>query len=196
MGAALGQAVNLIINSVGGLYLLAVLLRFLLQAVRADFYNPVTQVIVKATTVLLAPLRRIIPGWRGFDFASLVLALLLNSVFTALMILFAGFNLPAIGTIVSWAFAGILSFLLNIYFYALVISIIASFIAPFSGNPALLIVQQILEPLYSRIRRVLPPMGGLDLSPIFIFLAIEVLEVLLGSFAQGLRLRTDLVIGI
>jgi len=187
MGAALGQAVNLIINSVGGLYLLAVLLRFLLQAVRADFYNPVTQVIVKATTVLLAPLRRIIPGWRGFDFASLV---------TALMILFAGFNLPAIGTIVSWAFAGILSFLLNIYFYALVISIIASFIAPFSGNPALLIVQQILEPLYSRIRRILPPMGGLDLSPIFIFLAIEVLEVLLGSFAQGLRLRTDLVIGI
>lgn len=196
MGAALGQAVNLIITSVGGLYLLAVLLRFLLQAVRADFYNPVTQVIVKATTVLLAPLRRIIPGWRGFDFASLVLALLLNSLFTALMILFAGFNLPAIGTIVSWAFAGILSFLLNIYFYALVISIIASFIAPFSGNPALLIVQQILEPLYSRIRRVLPPMGGLDLSPIFIFLAIEVLEVLLGSFAQGLRLRTDLVIGI
>jgi len=197
MGGTLGQALNVIVSSVGGLYLLAVLLRFFLQAVRADFYNPVTQVIIKATTPPLKPLRRIIPGWRGYDFASLVLALLLNSIFTAMMILFAGFGLPSLGTIVSWAFTGLLAFVLNIYFYALVVSIIASFVAPFSGNPALLIVQQILEPIYSRIRRIIPPMGGLDLSPIFIFLAIRVLEVLVvGTFAQGLRLRPDLVIGI
>jgi YggT family protein len=197
MGGALGQTLILIINSLGGLYILAVLLRFLLQAVRADFYNPVSQAIVKITSPALYPFRKVIPGYRGFDFAALVLALALSSAATALMILAAGFSLPGIGTIVSWAFVGLIAFVLNIYFYALVISIIASFVAPFSGNPMLLIVYQILEPIYSRIRRIIPPMGGLDLSPIFIFLAINVIEIMVvGTLAQGVRLRPDFVIGI
>lgn len=194
---SLGQALILIINTVGGLYILAVLLRFLLQAARADFYNPVSQAIVKATSPALMPFRKVIPGFRGFDFASLVLALVLNSVATALLILAAGFSLPGIGTIVSWSFVGLLGFILDIYFFALIISVIASFVAPFSGNPVLLVVYQILEPLYSRVRRVIPTFGGLDLSPLFIFLFINVLEILIViPFIQGLRLRTDLVIGV
>lgn len=197
MSGPLAQALTLIIKSIGGLYILAVLLRFLLQAVRADFYNPVSQAIVKITSPTLAPFRRVIPGFRGFDFASLVLALALNSIATALIILLAGFKLPGISIIVSWSFVGLISFVLDIYFYALIISIIASFIAPFSGNPLLLVVYQILEPLYSRVRRIIPPMGGLDLSPIFIFLGINIIEILLiNPMAQGLRLRPDLVLGI
>ncbi len=194
---SMGQALILIINTVGGLYILAVLLRFLLQAVHADFYNPVSQAIVKVTSPALMPFRRFIPGFRGLDFASLVLALVLNSVATSLIILAAGFSLPGIGTIVSWSFVGLLGFILDIYFFALIISIIASFVAPFSGNPVLLVVYQILEPVYSRVRRVIPPLGGLDLSPIFIFLFINILEVLIvNPFIQGLRPRTDLVIGV
>jgi YggT family protein len=197
MGAALSQALSLIINSLGGLYILAVLLRFLLQAVRADFYNPVSQAIVKVTSPALMPFRRIIPGYRGIDFASLILALVLNSAFTALLILIAGYKLPGIGIIVAWAFVGLVSFILNIYFYALVISIIASFVAPFSGNPMLLVVYQILEPLYSRVRRVIPPMGGLDLSPIFIFLAINVIEIMVvETLGRGLGLQPPYVIGL
>ncbi|MDY6983946.1 MAG: YggT family protein, partial [Pseudomonadota bacterium] len=89
------------------------------------------------------------------------------------------------------------AFILKIYFWSLIISIIASFVAPFSGNPALLIVYQILEPLYSRIRRIIPPMGGLDLSPIFIFLAINVVEIMVVStLARGLRLNPAFVIGL
>lgn len=197
MGAALSQTLSLIINSLGGLYLLAVLLRFLLQAVRADFYNPVSQAIVKVTSPALMPFRRVIPGYRGIDFASLVLALVLNSIFTALLILIAGYNLPDIGIIVAWAFVGLVAFILNIYFYALVISIIASFVAPFSGNPMLLVVYQILEPLYSRVRRIIPPMGGLDLSPIFIFLAINVIEIMVvDTLGRGLNLLPPYVIGL
>jgi YggT family protein len=197
MGAALSQTLSLIITSLGGLYILAVLLRFLLQAVRADFYNPVSQAIVKVTSHALMPFRRVIPGYRGFDFASLLLALVLSSAATALLILLGGYTLPSIGFIVAWAFVGLIAFILNIYFYALVISIIASFVAPFSGNPMLLVVYQILEPLYSRIRRIIPPMGGLDLSPIFIFLAINVIEIMLvNTLARGLRLQPDFVIGI
>jgi YggT family protein len=192
-----GQALVLILNSLGGLYILAVLLRFLFQAAKADFYNPVSQAIVKVTTPTLMPFRKVIPGYRGLDFASLMLALVLNTVATALMVLAAGFSLPDIGTIVSWAFVGLIAFILNIYFYALLISVIASFIAPFSGNPILLMIQQILDPVYSRIRRIIPPMGGLDFSPLFIFLAINVLEILVvNTFANGLRLPANLVIGI
>jgi YggT family protein len=196
MGAALAQTLTLIIKSLGGLFLLAVLLRFLLQAVRADFYNPVSQAIVKVTAPILLPFRRIIPGYRGIDFASLVLALVLNSIFTTLLVLIAGFR-PDIGIMVAWAFIGLIGFFLKIYFWSLIISIIASFVAPFSGNPVLLVVYQILEPLYSRIRRIIPPMGGLDLSPIFIFLAINVIEIMvIGTLGRGLRLQPDFVIGL
>jgi YggT family protein len=196
MGAALEQTLTLIIKSLGGLFLLAVLLRFLLQAVRADFYNPVSQAIVKVTAPVLLPFRRVIPGYRGIDFASLVLALVLNSIFTALLVLIAGF-MPEIGIVVAWAFIGLVGFFLKIYFWSLIISIIASFVAPFSGNPVLLVVYQILEPLYSRIRRIIPPMGGLDLSPIFIFLAINVVEIMvIGTLGRGVGVDPRFVIGL
>jgi YggT family protein len=197
MGGALGQIVTLIVENLGALYILAVLLRFLLQAVRADFYNPLTQAIVKITAAPLAPFRKVIPGYRGLDFASLVLALVLSSVFTAIMILAAGFGLPSIGIIVSWAFVGLISFVLNIYYFGLIIQVIASFIAPFSGNPILLMIYQILDPINSRVRRVIPPMGGLDLSPLFIFLGIKILQIiLLAPLVQQLRLDPRFVIGI
>lgn len=181
MGGAFGQVLVLIISSLGSLYLLAVLLRFLLQAARADFYNPVTQAIVKLTTPLVVPLRRLIPGIGGFDFAALVLALLLNSLFTGLMFLAAGYTNVGIGSIVAWSFVGLIAFILNIYFWSLLVSVIASFIAPYSGHPALLLIHQLLDPLYSRVRRLLPAMGGLDFSPILLFLGIQVLEILVVS---------------
>ncbi|MES2625158.1 MAG: YggT family protein [Pseudomonadota bacterium] len=197
MGGALGEVVVLIVNNLGALFILAVLLRFLLQAVRADFYNPVSQAIVKITAKPLIPFRKVIPGYRGFDFASLVLALVLNSIFTAIMILAKGFSLPGIGIVISWAFVGLISFILNIYYFGLIISVIASFIAPFSGNPILLMIYQILDPINSRVRRVIPPMGGLDLSPLFIFLGIKVLQIiLLTPLMQQLRLDPSYVIGI
>jgi len=197
MGGALGQIVTLVVANLGALYILAVLLRFLLQAARADFYNPLTQAIVRITAGPLAPFRRVIPGYRGFDFASLVLALALNSLFTATMILAAGFSLPSIGIIISWAFVGLLSFVFNIYYFGLIIQVIASFIAPFSGNPILLMIYQILDPINSRVRRVIPPMGGLDLSPLFIFLGIKVLQIIiLTPLVQQLRLDPRFVIGI
>ncbi|MDT8399883.1 MAG: YggT family protein [Pseudomonadales bacterium] len=197
MASSLGQALILLINTVGGIFLLAVLLRFLLQATGADFYNPVSQAIVKLTSSSLRPLRRIIPGFRGLDFAALVLALLVNTLASALMVFAAGFALPDLGTLISWAFVGILAFILNIYFYGLLISIIASWIAPYSGNPILMLVQQLMEPLQSLFRRVIPPMGGLDFSPIFIFLGIQMLEIIfIANFVRGLRLPAQLVIGV
>jgi YggT family protein len=95
------------------------------------------------------------------------------------MLFVSGNSLPAFGAILTWSIAGLISMVLNIYFWALIISIIASFIAPFSGHPALVLLRQLTEPAMAPFRRILPPMGGLDLSPIFIFLAIQILRTLL-----------------
>src|SRR5690606_18273554 len=111
MSGTLGQVVSLVISSIGSLYILIVLLRFLLQAARADFYNPVSQAIVRLTSPLVNPFRRVIPGWRGLDFATLVLALVLNCIATALLILAAGYAVPSIGLIVSWSAVGLLAFI-------------------------------------------------------------------------------------
>ena len=197
MGSSISQVLLLIIHTLGGLYIFAVLLRFLLQATRADFYNPISQAIVKFTSPLLNPLQKIVPGYKGYDFAALILAFGLNIIATALMIFVGGFDLPHIGTITAWSFIGLVDFVLNIYFYSLLVSIIASWIAPYSGNPVLLLIQQLLEPIMKMIHKILPPMGGLDFSPIFVFLGIQAIEILLvQGLAQSLSLNPDYVIGI
>ena len=189
MGSSFGQLIVLVVNTLGHLVMLALLLRFLLQASRADFYNPVSQALVKMTAPVLNPLRRLIPAWHNFDLATLLVALLFGTLASALMIFSAGYVLPGIGTLLSWAFLGTLSYILKIYFWGLLISVIVSWVAPYSGNPALLLIQQILEPLQRLFRKVIPPMGGLDLSPIFIFLGIQVVEIMLvGKLRQGLGL--------
>jgi len=200
MSESLGQVVVLVVNSLGHLVMLALLLRFLLQASRADFYNPVSQALVKITAPALNPLRKIIPPYRSFDIATLLLSLVFGTMATALMIWAAGFVLPGIGTLISWAFIGMLSYILKIYFWGLLIVVIVSWVAPYSGNPALLLIHQIIEPLQMLFRKIIPPMGGLDLSPIFIFLGIQVVEIMIvGTLRQGLGLGPQgalFVIGI
>ena len=197
MGNSIGQVVVLVVNTLGGLLILALLLRFLLQVNKADFYNPVSQSLVKMTAPVLNPLRRVIPTWRNIDIVSVLLALILSTLASALMIFAAGFALPGIGILISWTFLGVLSMILKIYFWGLLISIIASWVAPHSGNPALLLIQQLLEPLQSLFRRVIPPMGGLDFSPIFIFLGIQVVEIMVvGTLRQGLGLSSQVALYI
>jgi YggT family protein len=176
---AIGNVGVLLVNTLGGLYLLAIMLRFLLQVARADFYNPFTQAIVKVTDPAVRLFRRIIPGYRGLDFASLVLALLVQCIATTLLISLSGLGIPGAGLVVSWSVIGLLSLVLNIYFWGMMISIIASFIAPHSAHPALVLIRQLTEPLMEPFRRLLPSMGGLDLSPIFVFLAIQVIRTML-----------------
>ncbi len=196
MGTSFSEALILIISKLGGLYIVAVMLRFLLQAARADFYNPVCQMIVKLTSPLLNPLRRVIPGWRRLDIATLVLALLLGSAATFLMVLLTGNTLP-VGRVVSWAVVGLIALTMDIYFYAMLVLVIASFVAPASGHPVLLVVYQLLEPFYRLAHRIIPPMGGLDFTPLLLMLVIQVLEILvLGPLARGLQAMPAFVIGI
>ena len=175
----LSTAFIYVIQTLGSLYLLIILLRFILQLVRADFYNPLSQFTVKATQPLLKPLRRIIPGFGGLDLASLALAILVQLVLMVLVILIAGANPAAVGLqLLVWAIIAVTSLFLKIFFFAMIISVILSWVAPGSYNPAAQLVNQLCEPLLAPIRRLLPNLGGLDISPIFAFIALNLLDML------------------
>jgi YggT family protein len=176
---AIGSIGTLLVSTLGTLFMMAVLLRFLLQISRADFYNPITQMVVRVTDPGVQLFRRFIPGFKGVDFATLVFAVFVESLLIGILIFLAGFDLPGIGLVLTWAVAGIINFILDIYFWALLVSIVSSFIAPFSEHPALVLVRQLTEPIMAPFRRFLPSMGGLDLSPIFVFMAIQILKIVL-----------------
>lgn len=173
----LSQVGLLLINTAGSMILFIVMLRFLLQLVRADFYNPISQFVVKFTNPILIPLRRVIPGFGGLDVSSLLLAYGVQLLTMAAIILVAGYGVPWPKLFI-WAVIGIASLLLNIYFWGLIVIVVASWIAPNSYNPALILVNQILEPVIRPIRSKMPDLGGLDLSPIVVFLLIQVVEIM------------------
>ena len=175
-----GSALAQIFNTIAGLYLLFVVARFLLQLAKADFYNPISQAVFRATDPVVRIFRSFIPGYRGIDFSSLILAFIVQFIAISVTILLYGGAIPSIGFIITWSFIGVLNFIILFYYYALIASIVMSFVMMFSGNmnphPILLLVWQITEPIMAPFRKVIPPMGGLDFSPIFIFLIIGLIR--------------------
>jgi YggT family protein len=194
--SALNEIVGYLLQTFVSLYLVAMLLRFLLQVVRADFYNPISQFLVKITNPVLIPLRRLIPGLAGVDVAALVLAVLLQLLAIVMMLLLNGISPPGLLTLLTWSVLGVVGLLVNIYFFALLAMIILSWVAPGGSHPALLLLYQITEPVMAPFRKVLPPMGGLDLSPILVFIVINVVQIALRHMATGVGLHPALVIGI
>lgn len=174
----LNTAAVYILQTIGSLYLLIVLLRFILQLVRADFYNPLSQFIVRATHPLLKPLRKVIPSVAGLDLASLVLAIMLQLVLMALTLMLLGYGLENPLQLLVWSIIGVTALFLKVFFFALIISVILSWVAQGSHNPTAMLINQICEPLLSPIRRILPSMGGLDLSPIVAFLLLNLIDML------------------
>lgn len=174
----LNMAAIYLVQTLGSLYLVIVLMRFILQLVKADFYNPISQFIVTATKPLLMPLRRVIPGYGGIDFASLVLALILQMILMTIIIKLMGAALPNILQILVWSLIAVTALFMKIFFFALIISVILSWVAPQSGNPAAILVHQLCEPVLTPVRAILPSMGGLDLSPIFAFIALRLIDML------------------
>ncbi|GFM82263.1 membrane protein [Pseudomonas cichorii] len=174
----LNTAAIYVLQTIGSLYLLIILLRFVLQLVRANFYNPLSQFTVKATQPLLKPLRRVIPSVFGLDMSSLVLAILVQLILMALTLLLSYGTTGDPLHLLIWAIIGVTALFLKIFFFALIISVILSWVAPGSHNPGAELVNQICEPALAPFRKFLPNLGGLDLSPIFAFLALKLLDML------------------
>ena len=184
MGALNDIAIYLLQTGLG-FYLIIVMLRFIMQLVRADFYNPISQFVFKATQPIVGPLQTILKPIGRFDPASLTLAIALQITGIAFL---SNVALPNPITLFLWGFVGALGLLIKIYFYALLATIILSWISPGGSNPAAYLLHQITEPVMAPVRSLLPPMGGLDFSPIVVFILINIVENTLQNIAQSIGL--------
>ena len=161
-----------LIDTLVSLYLFALMLRFLLQWAEADFYNPISQLLVKLTHPPLRYLRRFIPSVRRIDSASLVLMLAVQILSDYLV-----FTLQQISaspaSLLLVALGQLLELLYNILFYSILISVVLSWVAPRGYNPAMKLLYDLTDPLLAFFRRFLPPMGGIDISPLLALVALQ-----------------------
>ena len=164
-----GNAGLFLIETLFSLYILAVLLRLLFQVVRADFYNPLSQALVTITNPPLRPLRRVLPGLYGIDLAAVVLLLILQCVKNFLIGLLTGFTPSPLGLLV-YSAADLLNLTVWVFIIAIFIRVILSWVSPHGGrqNLAVGLISSLTEPLMRPARQMIPPMGGLDLSPIVV----------------------------
>lgn len=175
------SALEFLISTLFGLYLMIVLLRLWLQLARADFYNPFSEFVVKATHPLVGPMRRILPPIGRLDTATLVLALLVAAlkVFTVTFVVY-GVVLANPLAILIQAFFTVLYESFQLVFYVLIIRAILSFVSQ-GQNPLEQVFQQLTEPFLAPIRRIIPPMGGLDFSVMVAILALLFLQKLMAD---------------
>lgn len=188
-----------IIQTLGGLYAGICIFRVLLQLVRADYYNQVSQFIVLATRAPIQLLRPILPSWGRLDSAALVWALLVGVLGIQFSALIVGFGFVGVFDSLAWAFLGLLHMALNIVFWGMIIVIVISWLTLMGGmrisHPAINLMNQIVRPFMEPFQKILPPFGGIDLSPILLFMTIQVFQMMCGQMAYSAGLRPGLVLG-
>jgi len=193
---AFTDAGTFLIQSLATIYLVIIMLRFLLQLSGADFYNPVSQFAHKATAIPLVPIRKLFPAYRQFDIACLVLALLVQWLAIQLTASLNGFPLINIFYVLMWGLIGMASLLINFYTYGLLAVIILSWVAPSNQHPVITLLWQLMEPLLAPFRKIIPSLGGLDLSPIFVFLVLNMVRIFIVHIANATKLPGWAVPGI
>jgi YggT family protein len=172
------NAVVFIVQTIFSLYLMVIMLRFLLQACRANFYNPVSQFLVKVTNPPLIPLRRIIPGFWGLDFAAIFLMLVLQGLELFIIAAVKDVSIAPLGLLVM-TIAELLRLMMNVYFFSILIQIILSWVSPGGGgNPIIALLNTLNEPLLGPARRRIPPISGFDLSPMVVLILLQLVQIL------------------
>lgn len=172
----IADAIAFIVNAIANLYLLVLLLRFWLPFLRADFRNPVAQAILKLTSPLIVPMRRIMPSFGKLDTATVLVAFVVQYLTILLVLLIytqaAGFAPIAITAIVNLVFLS-----LRLFAFAIVIRVILSWISPGGYNPATAIIATLTDPVLKPFQRLIPPLGGLDISPIFAMIILFAVSI-------------------
>lgn len=177
MNDYLRNPIEFVLTVIFQFYILAVLLRFLLQWVRADFYNPLSQAIVKLTNPTLRPLRRLIPGYGGIDFAAVVLMVVLQMVLGFILMALRGTSLAPLPVLL-WSVAELVALTFNVFIFAIIIQAVLSWVNPGHYSPVGAVIYKLTEPLLRPARRLIPPISGLDLSPMVVIIGLQVAKML------------------
>jgi YggT family protein len=170
-GGYLADAGLFLVDTVLGLYILIVLLRFLFQLVRADFYNPLSQFIVKASNPPLARLHQFIPSLWGIDLGAIVLLLILEGLRLALTALMLG-HTPRVSGVLILSIGELLKLAVYVVVFSIFVRALLSWVSSGAHNPMARLLGSFTEPLLAPARRLLPATGGLDISPIIVFMAL------------------------
>lgn len=178
MGANANNALFFLISTLFDLALWAWLLRILLQWVRADFYNPLSQLIWNVTRYPTDFLRRFVPRWRNLDTAGAAVVFVIALLYIEVMSSLFGFRTPLIPSL-GYALLKIAVLLVNLFTFTLFIQAILSWVGPGVNNPASNVLWSLNEPLLRPVRRLIPPISGLDLSPLAVMLVLQVVSRLL-----------------
>jgi len=173
----IGNASSYLSNFFFGLALYLVLLRYWMQWVHANFRNPVGQFIISLTNPIVIPLRRILPSFRSIDTATLLLAYALAVLSVFILVSLSGQAYSWI-SLFSFSLGKVIDASINIFMVAIFIQIIASWLNPHTHHPVLEIARAIADPLLAPARRLIPPIGGLDISPILVFLFLNLSKIL------------------
>ncbi|UCB53980.1 MAG: YggT family protein [Thiotrichales bacterium] len=164
-----------LVETLFDLYIIVLMLRYILQQVRADFYNPISQFIVKATSPVLMPARKIIPGIGGVDLATIVVIIAFIAIKIFIVAMISGYS-PTLLAVLLTGIRDFITLALNIFIFAIIIQAILSWINPDPYNPVSGVLFSITRPVLDPFRRVIKPVGGLDLSPLIALIALMFIE--------------------
>ena len=167
-----------LVSTIFGLYILVVMLRFLMGWVRADFYNPVSQFLVRLTNPVLVPLRQVIPSAGRVDMATVLLLVSLQMLELLILSWLKAGHVPFIGLFI-WSLAELANLMLNVFLFSILIQAILSWVNPGTYNSISSILHSLNEPILGPVRRYLPPLGGIDLSPLLAIICLQVVKMLL-----------------
>ena len=182
----IASALVFIVNALTSLYLLVLLLRFWLPWLRADFRNPLAQGILKLTSPVIIPLRRIVPSFGRLDTATILVAFVVQYLGILLILLILGAT-AEFSVIATTAIVKLVLLSVNLFMFAIFVRIILSWISSGQYNPATAIITTLTEPLLRPVRRLIPALGGFDISPIFVIIALGALtRVLMGFNLLGI----------
>lgn len=163
------------------LYILTFVLRLILQAVRADFRNPISQFVLKITDPLVLPVRRVVPPVGPVDTATVLIALALQALLTGILLNIACTTGPNVIQLIGLSVIRLARLTLNIYFFLIIAQVIISWVATGQYNPMFVLLSQVVDPVLRPFRRLIPPIAGVDLSPLFAIIAIQVFLRLLSG---------------
>ncbi len=166
------SALIFLVKTLTDLYILTFLLRFIMQWTRADFFNPFGEAIVRITNPLVVPARRLLPSARGVDVPTLVVLILLEALATLLLLSLAGASAP-IDAFVYLVVLRLIDLTLWFYTIAIFVWVILSWVGSGRYSPIGAVLGDLVEPLLRPVRRIVPPIGGLDLSPLIVLILLQ-----------------------
>lgn len=175
------QALYFIVKTLAQLYLLLLLLRFWLPVLRADFRNPIAQGILRFTSPLVIPVRRIVPPIGRLDTSTILVAYVLEFLLVLLLLAIRGLSVQTLPVAITSIFElAILS--LNLFFFVILIKVILSWVAPHNYNPITVLLTTMAEPVLRPFRRIVPSIGGIDISPILAIVMLKAAEIVLQTY--------------